>query len=207
MSEHGPALVVFGGSFDPIHHGHLCIAEFARQHSGAERVIFLPTARAPHRNSLEASVNDRLAMLRLAIASNPYFAIDGSDIDDGASGYTVDVLPRVRARYPDHRLSFLVGEDSLTRSHWHRFDDVVAMTERFMIAPRDTAGSETAELQTLLESMQPQTRARLEVLAAPRITISATAIRDRVLAGRTIRYLVPDAVRRYIGDHDLYRES
>jgi nicotinate-nucleotide adenylyltransferase len=205
VSNDTERLLIFGGSFDPVHNGHLFIAELAARHIQAERVLFLPTRRAPHRAPLTAPVDERLAMLRMAIASNPRFAIDTTDLEDEASGYTVDILPKLQKLYAPKRLSFLVGEDAVTRNIWHRFDDVVASVERFLVAPRDVADAiESPALSALLASLIPQTRERIELLPSPRVTISSTAIRERIAAGTTVRYLLPDAVLRYIEERQLY---
>ena len=203
-----PRLLIFGGSFDPIHHGHLFIATVAAQHINAERVIFLPTARAPHRGPLQASVASRVAMLRLALAPNPHFALDESDLTEDASGYTVDVVPRIQAKYPDARLSFLVGEDAVTRAPWQRFDQLVAALELFLIAPRECEGvALSPALSSLLANMSVATRERMEVVSMPPVTISATEIRERIATHQSVRYLLPDIVLRYIHEAQLYRSE
>ena len=102
-------LGLFGGTFDPVHNAHLFVAEAARVELGLERMIFLPTRGSHYRSGPIASIDQRLAMLRGALAPNPHFALDESDLDETATGYTADLMPRLRARYRDDELTFVVG--------------------------------------------------------------------------------------------------
>src|SRR4030081_66713 len=124
-------LGVFGGSFDPIHNGHLFVADAVRETCALDRVLFVPTREGKHyRNgAMNASPQDRAQMIRLAIASNVAFALDESDLAPEATGYTADLLPRLQARHPGDALSFIVGGDSLTRSRWKRLDEVIDIVE------------------------------------------------------------------------------
>jgi nicotinate-nucleotide adenylyltransferase len=200
-----PEYLLFGGSFDPIHYGHLFIAEAARALRKAERVLFLPTRAPRHRAALSAPALDRTAMIRVAIASNPHFALDLCDLAADASGYSIDLLPRLFAAYPEARLSLLLGEDSLTQSPWHRFNEVVSMVDRCSIAPRHEEGEGRARFDGFLATLEPAVRAKIELLEQPRITISSSAIRETAAQAGSIRYLVPESVRHYILEHGLYR--
>ncbi len=204
LEQSAPELILFGGSFDPIHYGHLFIAEAACVLRKADRVVFLPTRTPHHRQELRASAEHRAAMVRTAIASNPHFALDVSDLDPTASGYSIDLLPRLRRMYPGTRFSFLVGEDSLTASPWHAFNEVVALLDHFLVAPRREAASDLSRIQAFLAAQEPQTRAKIELLEQPRMTISASAIRASLAQAGSIRYLVPEGVQRYIVEHKLY---
>jgi nicotinate-nucleotide adenylyltransferase len=195
--------VLFGGAFDPIHNGHCFIAEAARQILGAERVLFLPTRSPRHRAAPSVSPVDRAAMVRLAIAGNPAFALDESDLAEDASGYTADLLPRLRARYPEEPFFFLAGGDSLLRSPWRRLEEILSMLEAFVIAPRTL--SDGAELSAVLASLAPEAVRKVRVLALPLVPESSTLIRSERAAGRSARYLLPEPVWRYIEAHDLYR--
>ena len=205
--EPTPELILFGGSFDPIHYGHLFIAEAACAMRNASRVLFLPTRTPHHRNELRATADDRAAMVRAAIAGNARFALGTNDLDADASGYSVDLLPRLRAAYPQTRFLFLVGEDSLTASAWHRFDEVVEMVDRFLVAPRHEDALGTSRIESFLAAQMPQTREKIDLLEQPRMTISASAIRTSLAQAGSIRYLVPESVRNYINEHHLYTNS
>jgi nicotinate-nucleotide adenylyltransferase len=196
---------LFGGAFDPVHNAHLFIAEAVRAQCGLERVIFLPTLNAHHRESITASVDDRAQMLRLAIASNPAFALDLTDTTPEATGYTADLIPRLRARYPDERFTFIAGGDSLVRSPWRRLDEVLAQVDAFVVAPR--GDSSVAQLDATLAPFAADLRAKVAMLDLPRFTESATIMRTRLAEGRTVRYLVPEPVWRFIEEHGLYQSQ
>lgn len=196
---------VFGGSFDPVHNGHLFVAEAVRDASRLDRVLFVPTREGKHyRNgAMNASAQDRARMIRLAIAANPAFGLDESDLAPDASGYTADLLPRLQARHPGAALTFVVGGDSLVRSHWQRLDEVIDAVEAFVVAPR---GEVTAsDLDAALASLDPARRAKVRMLDLPLVAESATLIRERLAGGKSVRYLIPEPVYRYIDERGLYQ--
>jgi nicotinate-nucleotide adenylyltransferase len=195
-------LGLFGGAFDPIHNAHLFVAESVRAARELDRVIFLPTGAGRHRPAPRASLDQRAAMIRLAIAANPAFALDLSDADADATGYTADLIPRMRARYPGDALFFIAGADSLVRSRWQRFDDVLANLDGFYVAPRD--GIASPALDAALAGLDPALLARVDVVDVPELTESATVVRARTEAGRSVRYLVPEPVWRYLSEQALY---
>lgn len=135
-------------------------------------------------------------MLRLAIASNTAFALDLCDTEPAATGYTADLLPRLQARYPNDRLSFIAGADSLLRNTWRRFDEVLHLVEKFYVVMR--GDTDERELVLAFKDFSPEERARIEVIPGPRLMASGTLIRERMSADQSIRYLVPEAVWRYI---------
>jgi nicotinate-nucleotide adenylyltransferase len=196
---------VFGGSFDPIHNGHLFVAEAVCEASRLDRVLFVPTRAGQHYrgDAMGASPAERAAMIRLAIAANTAFALDESDLAPQASGYTADLLPRLRARYPDAGLTFIVGGDSLVRSHWQRLDEVVDAVEEFVVAPRGEVTR--TDLDGALADLSPERQAKVRFLDLPVVSGSATEIRHRLAGGHSVRYLVPEPVYRYIGERGLYR--
>jgi nicotinate-nucleotide adenylyltransferase len=197
------ALGVFGGSFDPVHNGHLFVAEAVREAVGLDRVLFVPTRGGPYRDAPSASTAQRAAMIRLAIAANPAFAFDESDLADDATGYTADLLPRLAARYPGNDLVFIVGGDSLVRSRWKRLEAILDQLAAFVIAPRGDVSE--AELDAALADLAPGHRAKVRFLDLPLVAESATLIRARLADRRSVRYLVPEPVFRYIEEHGLYR--
>ena len=196
-------LGLFGGTFDPVHNAHLFVAEAARVELGLERMIFLPTRGSHYRSGPIASIEQRLAMLRGALAPNPSFAIDESDLASDATGFTADLLPRLRARYRDDELTFVVGGDSLVDSPWQRFDIVLDNLDAFAVAPR--AERDPERFESLLETLDPGQRRKLRVLDLPALNGSATLVRAQLARGASIRYLVPDVVDRYIAEHGVYR--
>jgi nicotinate-nucleotide adenylyltransferase len=198
-------LGLFGGTFDPVHNAHLFVAEAARVELGLERMIFLPTRGAHYRSGPVATVEQRLAMLRGAIAANARFALDETDLDESATGYSADLMPRIRARYPNDELTFVVGGDSLVDSPWQRFDVVLANLDAFAIAPRAERAPERVD--SLMETLAPAEREKLRVLDLPALNGSATLVRRQLARGGSIRYLVPEFVAKYIAEHGLYRAA
>jgi nicotinate-nucleotide adenylyltransferase len=198
-------LGVFGGSFDPVHNGHLFVAEAVREACELDRVLFVPTREGKHyRNgALNAPPAERAAMVRLAIAANPAFALDESDLAPDASGYTADLLPRLQARYPGATLTFVVGGDSLVRSQWRRLDEVIDAVEGFVVAPRGEVTQ--AEIAAAVAHLAPARREKVRLLDLPLVAESATLIRERLHAAKSVRYLIPEPVHRYITDRALYK--
>jgi nicotinate-nucleotide adenylyltransferase len=198
-------LGVFGGSFDPVHNGHLFVAEAVREACALDRVLFVPTREGKHYRdgAINASADHRANMIRLAIAANVAFALDASDLAPEATGYTADLLPRLQGRYPGAELTFIVGGDSLARSRWQRLDEVVDMVQELVVAPR--GGISHDDVDSALSELAAERRAKVRELDLPTVEESATRIRERLQARKTVRYLVPEPVYRYIEEHGLYR--
>lgn len=195
-------LGLFGGTFDPVHNAHLFVAEAARVELGLERMIFLPTRGSHYRVSPIATIDERLAMLRGALAANPYFAIDEIDLAEDATGFSADLMPRLRAKYSSDTLTFVVGGDSLVDSPWQRFDVVLASLDAFAIAPRAERAPERVD--AMLARLSSPERAKMHVLDLPALNGSATLVRRQLARGGSVRYLLPEAVYRYIATHGLY---
>jgi nicotinate-nucleotide adenylyltransferase len=196
-------LGIFGGSFDPVHNGHLFVAEAVRDACGLARVLFVPAGNGRHRNAPLADPSARADMIRLAIAANTAFGFDDSDLAADATGYTADLLPRLAARYPGDELTFIVGGDSLVRSQWSRLDAVLDALTAFVIAPRGDVSQ--TELDAALAGLSPARRAKIRFLDLPLVAESATLIRTRLAERRSVRYLVPEPVFHYIKENGLYR--
>ena len=201
------SLGVFGGTFDPIHVAHLAVAQEAAESAGLERVVFIPAGEPPHKPGLVATPPEqRLAMVELAIAGNPRFAVDRREIDRAGPSYTVDTLEALHAeavaadRTPDVRL-ILSAEAFIELMTWHEPRRVVELA-LVIVAPRD--GYPAAGPEFLARHL-PDLADRATFLDAPRMRLSASELRRRAASGRSLRYLVPDAVAAYIGDHGLYR--
>lgn len=200
-------LGIFGGSFNPVHLGHLIVAQDALEIMGLQRVIFLPAAQPPHKLPLLASATDRLEMLRLAVADDPRFEVSSDEIDRGGVSYTVDTLRRFRERYPDAALYFLIGGDSLLELHtWREIQTILQLAEIVTVGrpgvPLDAINSETLRLP----DPWPE-RLAANIVRGHRVEISSTDVRGRCARGRSIRYLVPLAVERYIAAHHVYSKQ
>jgi nicotinate-nucleotide adenylyltransferase len=195
-------LGIFGGTFDPIHNGHLFVAEQARLLENLDKVLFLPTNNQHYRDKAHASVEHRCAMILGAISTNRGFALDDSDLRDDATGYTADLIPRLHAKYPDATFTFLIGADSLVNSEWVRFDEVLESLERFCIAPRP--GVRADALARVIGIVPHHLRERVNTLNMPGVSDSATLIRAQLGQGRSVRYLVPEPVWQYVVSQKLY---
>jgi nicotinate-nucleotide adenylyltransferase len=186
---------LLGGSFDPVHLGHLIAADRAAEALELERVVFVPCARQPLKAAGPvASGAHRQAMLELAVAGHPGFAVDTLELTRPGPepSYTVDTLRALRARCPGERLVLLLGADAAADlPRWRAVEDVVRL----------------AEVAALTRPGAPEVASGLvrHVVAMPAIEISASEIRARCLAGKSIRFLVPDAVADYIERHHLYQ--
>ena len=198
---------VLGGTFDPIHIGHLAIAEECRVRLPLDLVLFAPAGIPPHkRRQSITSIHHRVAMVELAIESNPHFELSRVDVDREGPSYTADTLALLQAEYEAKgeraELYLIVGMDSLVDIRkWYRPAEVLA---RCTVAAVSRPGLEAPDLAALESVLEGASR-RVVVVNGPRLDISATDLRARVAAGLPIRYLVPDAVERYIRDHGLYR--
>ncbi len=195
-------LGIFGGTFDPIHNGHLFVAETARLIEKLDRVLFVPTNNQHYRSHAQVGADHRCAMILGAIASNPGLKLDDTDLRADTSGYTADLLPRLHAKFPDAAFTFIIGADSLANSTWQRFDQVLEGLERFVIAPRPGVRAEA--LQRILDAVPKHLRERISSLNMPEIPESATLIRTLLAQGRSVRYLVPEPVWQYIVAQKLY---
>ena len=201
-------LGVFGGTFDPIHVAHLAVAEAARDALGLERVLFVPNRQPPHKpDQVVTPAADRLAMVRAAIADNPAFEVSTIEIDREGPSYTSDTLEALRAERvavgESGDLALILSADAVAGlATWHEPARVLELAQ-LVIAPRD--GYPDID-EAAIARLVPGAEARIVVLDGPRMSLSASEIRSRAAVGRSLRYLVPDAVAAYIGDHALYTE-
>jgi nicotinate-nucleotide adenylyltransferase len=195
---------VLGGTFDPPHIGHLWLATLAADELGLDRVLFVPAAQPPHkrRRKLTAAAQ-RLLMTRLAIASDPTFELSGIEMERPGPSYTVNSMEELQRLYGnDSRLFLIMAVDSLAQiDSWREPERLLALAE-WAVGPRP--GSEAPSPEWLANHFGAAA-SRVHLLDGPGLAVSATEIRDRVAAGRAIRYLVPRAVEELILDQHLYR--
>jgi nicotinate-nucleotide adenylyltransferase len=195
---------VMGGTFDPIHHGHLVAAQEAAAAIELDRVIFIPVWQPPHKvDEPSASPEDRVCMVRLAVEANPLFEVSTIETDYPGPSYTIDTLRRLLERDPDLALHFIVGMDSLAElPRWRDPADIVRLAR---IVALYRPGWETVDLGDLARAL-PESAGRVTVVPMPELDISATELRERAQRELPIRYLVPDAVAAYIEANHLYRD-
>ena len=189
-------LGVFGGSFNPPHVAHLALAEACADAAGLDRVLWM-TAPAPPHKAADALVapEHRLALVRLATEGNARFAVSDLEFRRPGPHYTVDTLRALRADHPDADLALVVGGDSLAGFHTWREPDAILALARLVVYRRPGAD---------LAGVAPDVLARTTLVDGPALDLSATELRARIASGRSVRYLVPDAVRAYLTEHALY---
>jgi nicotinate-nucleotide adenylyltransferase len=200
---------IMGGTFDPIHVGHLAIAEEARDALGLERILFVPAGQAPHKPVGAVSpAGHRVAMVELAIADNAAFELSRLEVDRPGPSYTAETVAEIRrgeeaaGRAPDLTLILSV-ETFKELPDWHEPERLLAAA-RLAVVPRE---GYPAPDPGWLNRHVPGQEDRVDFLEGPRLGLSSTALRDRVAHGRSIRYLVPADVARYIDAHHLYRAT
>lgn len=193
-----------GGTFDPIHYGHLLIALDAAEEFSLDRVIFLPTGKSPHKQ--ESQVTEpavRCAMVRLAISDNPRFSMSALEAEREEISYTYQTLQKLCIMHPDAHFYFIMGEDSLDDfPGWRRPADICRMAS-VLVAVR---GDGAAGIQEKLKRTSEAYQADMHLLHAPVFSVSSREIRQRIRNGRSIRYLLPEEVEAFIRTHSLYME-
>jgi nicotinate-nucleotide adenylyltransferase len=199
-------MLLFGGSFDPIHNGHLIVSRFAAETLGVARVVLIPGASPPHKQRVELTpAAVRLELCRLAVADDPLFEVSDWEARQSGPNYTLHTVRHFRETHPPQiKLYWLIGMDSLAElPTWHRASELVDVCT---IVTAARPGFAAPDDTVLAGRFSPEQIAglRRHIVDGPRIDISGTDIRARVAAGRSIRYLVPEPVRRYIAEHGLY---
>lgn len=198
---------VFGGSFNPIHMAHLALAEEAREALNLARVIFVPARMPPHKARMGlAAARDRLEMARLAAAGNPAFEVSDIELRRRGPSYTIDTIRALRRRLgSDVEIYFLIGQDTVSELPTWR--EIGALSRLCRFTPLSRPGAARPALRSLAAVVgREEARAILaRAVAMPRLEISASDIRARLVAGRSVRYLIPDAVAAYIRKRGLYR--
>jgi nicotinate-nucleotide adenylyltransferase len=198
---------IMGGTFDPIHLGHLEIAAHVQATLGLERILFIPAGRPPHKPLDAVShVEDRVAMVRLAIAGRPGFELSLIEVDRPGPSYTAETVTalaaqeRASGRTPDLRL-ILSDETFRDLPGWHEPERLLAACRIAVVQRPGYAAPD----RSWLAAQAPGAADRVDFLEGPRLDISSTSIRKLVAEGRSIRGLVPPAVERYVAEHHLYR--
>jgi len=206
-------LGIFGGTFDPIHYGHLRTAFELRQALRLAEVRFLPTGNPPHRDHTLADAAMRLAMVRAAVADQPGFVVDDREVRRTGVSYSVDTLTELRAEHPHRSLCLLLGMDAfLGLPHWHRWQDILSLAH-VVVAHRPgwkaptqgPLGEVMVDRGTgMIRDLHGQSAGRIYVHAVTQLEISSTELRQLVAAGGDPRYLVPDPVRAVVRESGCY---
>ena len=213
-------LGLFGGTFDPVHFGHLRLAEEAIGHLGLGGVRWIPAGQPPHRGRPQGTAAQRLAMVLRSTAGNPRFSVDASEVEAGAPSYTVTTLERLRGELgAGQPLVLLVGADAFAGlSTWHRWRDLFALAHiaishrpgfpvELSSLPHELASEFSDRYQADASSLGEASAGGIVTFAMTQLAISATQIRKLLANGKSARYLLPDAVLDYIQLHQLYRNA
>jgi nicotinate-nucleotide adenylyltransferase len=196
---------LFGGTFDPVHLGHLVMAEQCREQARLDEVWFVPAARPPHKQDHPPTpFHARAEMLALALAGNPKFRVSEVEKDRPGPSYTADTLEELTAQHPTHRWHFIIGSDSLPdMPHWHRPERILELAHLLIV---ERPGSLVPEPAAIAQGLGiPGGESRFLVVHSPLVDVSSRDLRRRVTEGKSVRYLVPRSVEIYIDAHRLYR--
>ncbi len=199
-------LGIMGGTFDPIHYGHLVTAEAARDQFRLDKVVFVPSGIPPHKKDyMVTDASHRYLMTMLAVATNPFFEVSRVEIDRPGYSYAVDTVRHFCQLYgAETQFFFITGADAIMEIlTWKNVDEMLTMTS-FIAATRpgfSLAGDD------VLNHIPPYARKRIELLEVPALAISSTDIRRRVSCHRSIKYLLPESVEQYIVQNGIYANS
>lgn len=196
-------LGVFGGTFDPVHYGHLLLAEQCREQCRLDEVLFIPAGTPPHKLSQTiAPAAARLAMLQLAVGGHNKFRVNGRELQKVTPSFTVETLAELHAEDPERELYFLMGADSLRDfPTWREPERILELATLAVVNRGDQPAPDLAPVRDLLEG---RGGSRVKLVTMPAVDISSSDIRRRAGDGESIRYLTPRAVECYIATHQLY---
>ncbi len=212
------SIAIFGGTFDPVHWGHLILAETALNQIPLEHVIWVPSLNPPHKQA--TSFEHRVEMLQLATRDNPFFTISLVDVNRSGTSYAINTLLELSAFYPNTRWYWILGLDAiLTLPRWYRLRELVQMCD-WLVAPRLVGGENIAQSELICKQVEQQLQKQLcsiswQLLHIPLVGLSSTLIRQMCSDGsanakgdrQSIRYLVPEPVRAYIAAQNLYLDK
>lgn len=198
-----PRLGIMGGTFDPIHYGHLVAAEMARGEFNLSKVLFIPSGTPPHKIRRDiSSAKLRYEMVQSSIQDNPDFDISALEIERKGLSYTVETLRIIRQTWPEYELYFITGTDALREIFsWHEAEEILTLIQFIGVA---RPGFDASDFLLRVQQEYPEIQGRIHYLEVPALAISSTDIRSRVRRGQPIRYLLPESVRLFIHLHGLY---
>lgn len=196
---------IIGGTFDPIHNGHLIIAEYARTSLKLDNVLFIPSGMHPFKDNKKITdAKNRMDMILLAIDSNPCFEVSSLEITRIGITYTIDTMISLKDKYPEDELYFIFGSDILFElDKWKRIEELSRLCKFVLL---DRYSKEEQEIYKRIEELKSSYNIDIEKIKSPIIDISSTEIRERVSKKISIRYLVPELVEKYILNSKLYLE-
>lgn len=195
---------ILGGSFDPVHWGHLQVAQQALRQVSLSQVIWVPSGSPPHKPIGMAHISHRVAMIRAAIANYPACSVSDVEADSVGLSYAIEALLHLQARYPNSEWYWILGADTFqTLPRWYRWTEL-AQACQWLVAPRSSAND--ACVQAMVRLAERQVALRWQWLDMPLVDLSSRQIRQRCHLRQSIADLVPAVVQQYIGQHRLYGE-
>lgn len=204
MSEMKKRVGIMGGTFNPIHIGHLIIAEAAYEAYDLDEVLFVPSGISYMKDQSEIlDAKKRVHMTGLAIEDNPHFALSTIEIDRDGNSYSYETLETLRKQNPDTEYYFLVGSDTLFALETWKHPEILLPSCTILVAVRD--GVPMEKMQEHASYLEEKFGGNIKLLTTPNIEISATDIRNRIAHNRNVKYFVPDAVLDFINKYDLYK--
>lgn len=197
---------IFGGSFDPIHFGHLILAEQCREQAQLDQVWFVPCSLGPHKQDGTYSTDrQRVEMIELAISGHDPFVLSRIELERGGTSYTVETLEQIRATNPEDELFLLMGDDSLDQfSTWRQPDTICELATPLVVNRPGSGEVDLSLLQPYVDESRFQSFLK-HTISSPRIEVSSSKLREFVSAGTSIRYLTPRAVEKYIETQKIYQ--
>jgi nicotinate-nucleotide adenylyltransferase len=198
-------LGIMGGTFDPVHYGHLVTAEGARYEYGLEKVIFIPAGQPPHKPNVKLTEPwRRFEMTRLAVATNPFFEVLPIEINRPGPSFAVDTVQEISLLYPGAQVYFITGADAVAEIlSWKKVEKLLSIC-LFIAATRP--GYKLDELWKKIEFLPQDLKKNIFCMEVPALAISSTDIRHRVREGRPVKYLLPEPVEEYITSNNIYRD-
>lgn len=197
---------IMGGTFDPIHIGHLLLGEFAYEDFGLDEIWYLPNGNPPHKQQAEEkhALNHRVEMIRQAIRDVPHFKLCLHEAKETEHSYTYKTMRELNALYPENDFYFILGADSLFSIETWKYFREIFPTCTILAAMRDD--KDAADMQRQIRYLEEKYGARIRILQAPLLEISSTTLRERASRGQSVSYMVPDAVAEYIKKNHLYQK-
>ncbi len=203
-SNHPKKIAIMGGTFDPIHYGHLVTAEAVMHEYQIDQVLFIPSGQPPHKtNSQVTSAEHRYLMTLLATETNPRFFSSRIEIDREGYTYTIDTIRELKVMYPESEIYFITGADAFSNILSWKNPEMLLSSCHFVAATRP--GYSRQKAAPKIEAVMEQHADTLHYLEVPALSISSSEIRNRVREGRPIKYLLPETVENYIYKHGLYQ--
>ena len=198
---------IMGGTFDPIHKGHLMLGEYAYKQFALDQIWFMPNGNPPHKSSetIESQTKNRVEMVKRAIAGKEYFSLQLYEVENKAVNYSYKTMEYFKKAYPTHEFYFIIGADSLFSIETWKYPEVLLKDCIVLAAVRDDKGTE--EMHAQIQYLNQRYGADIRLLNTPNVDISSSEIREKIKEGISIKEFVPEAVFDYIEEKQLYRNE